>query len=81
MERTVKFGIKWRSQYLEELSKLTLEQRDVIEQTVEELCITPDQGRPVKNMYSNFREVIAGGCRIFYLIVDDTIKVTGLRRI
>lgn len=41
----------------------------------------PDQGRPVKNIYGNFREVVAGGCRIFYLVMADSIEVTGLRRI
>ncbi|MCP4540515.1 MAG: type II toxin-antitoxin system RelE/ParE family toxin [Chloroflexi bacterium] len=77
----MKLDIKWRAECLQELSELTIEQRDVIEQTVEELCISPNQGRPVRNAYSNFREIIVGGCRIFYLIMADTIKVTGLRQI
>ena len=77
----MKLDIRWRPEYIQELSKLTLEQRNVIEQTIEELCIMPDQGRPVQDMYGNFREVVAGGCRIFYLIMPDAIEVTGLRQI
>ena len=77
----MKLDVQWQPQHLEELSALPLEQRNAIEQTVEELRIAPYQGHTVKNMFDNFREIVAGGYRIFYLIVADTIQVTGLQRV